>query len=90
MELWSVWWVWMSAAVVLAILEVVIPGYIFLGFAAGAAFVGAILLLGLGGLTLPWALLVFAAFSLVSFIALRKIFGIHHGQVKIWDRDIND
>lgn len=90
MELWSVWWVWMSAAVVLAILEVIVPGYIFLGFAAGAAFVGGILLLGIGGLTLPWALLVFAVFSLVSFIALRKIFGIRHGQVKIWDRDIND
>ncbi|MFT5744346.1 MAG: hypothetical protein ACI86S_002427 [Paracoccaceae bacterium] len=90
MDLWSVWWVWMSVAVVLAIVEVIVPGYIFLGFAAGAAFVGAILLLGLGGLTLPWALLIFAFFSLIAFVLLRKVFGIRHGQVKIWDRDIND
>lgn len=91
MENWfNEWWVWMAAAVVLAILEVLVPGYIFLGFAIGAFFVGLALVMGLVGFTLPWALVVFAVLSLISFLVLRKVFGIRHGQVKIWDRDIND
>lgn len=91
MESWfNDWWVWASAAVILAILEVVIPGYIFLGFAIGALLMGAVVWLAVVGFTLPWALVCFAVFSLIAFLALRRIFGIRHGQVKIWDRDIND
>ena len=88
--IWSLWWVWISAAVVLAILEVMVPGYIFLGFAVGAAFMGIMIALGISGFSLPWALVIFAVLSLVAYLAMRKIFGIRHGQVKIWDRDIND
>ncbi|NBD28832.1 MAG: hypothetical protein GVY31_02195 [Alphaproteobacteria bacterium] len=84
------WWVWMAAAVALAILEVIAPGYIFLGFALGAFFMGGMVGLGLAGFSLPWALVVFAVLSLVAFLALRRFFGIRNGQVKIWDRDIND
>ena len=40
MSLWSLWWVWMVGALALAILEVLAPAQIFLGFAAGAAGVG--------------------------------------------------
>ncbi len=84
------WWVWMSAALAMATLEVIVPGYIFLGFAAGAFFVGAMLLIGITGLSLPWMLVVFAVLSLIAFLALRKVFGLKNGQVKIWDRDINE
>ena len=35
--LWAEWWVWMCVAVIFAILEVVIPVWVFLGFAIGAA-----------------------------------------------------
>ena len=38
---WSLWWVWMVGALLLAILEVMAPAQIFLGFAIGAAGVGA-------------------------------------------------
>ena len=86
---WTVWWVWMAAAFGLAILEVIVPGYIFLGFAAGALVVGAIVGVGIT-MGLAGSLVVFAALSLVAFIALRKVFGLRHGQVKIWDKDIND
>lgn len=90
MALWQLWWVWMSAAVVLATLEVLAPGYIFLGFATGALAVGAVLLVGipLGGV--PLTLLAFAVASLVSYLLMRRVFGIKGGSVKIWDRDIND
>ena len=90
MPLWTEWWVWMSAALALATLEVLVPGWIFLGFAAGAAAMGVLLLLGLTGLSLPVTLVIFAVLSLVAYLAMRRIFGLRHGQVKIWDRDINE
>ena len=90
MILWSAWWVWMIAGAILAILEIVIPGFILLGFAIGAALVGILLWIGLLGGSLAMLLLVFAVASLVAWLALRKIVGVRHGQVKVWDRDIND
>ena len=90
MPLWSEWWVWMSAALALATLEVIIPGYIFLGFAIGALVMGVLLLLGVTGLSLPILLVVFAVLSLIAYLAMRRIFGLKTGQVKVWDRDIND
>ena len=90
MPLWSLWWVWMSAAVVLATLEVLLPGYIFLGFAIGAVVVGAGLGVGLLGGSLPALLLVFALASLAAWYGLRRTMGVRDSQVKIWDRDINE
>lgn len=90
MALWSEWWVWMSAALALATLEVIVPGYIFLGFALGALVMGVLLLLGLTGLSLPIMLVIFALLSLAAYFLFRRIFGLKNGQVKIWDRDIND
>lgn len=84
------WWVWMSAALALATLEVLVPGYIFLGFALGAFGMGLILFVGLTGLSLPWMLVIFAVLSLLAFLALRRFFALKTGQVKIWDRDINE
>lgn len=90
MELWSEWWVWMSAALALATLEVLVPGYIFLGFAIGAFILGLGQLIGLTGLGLPLTLVIFAALSLIAFLLLRRYFRLKSGQVKVWDRDIND
>lgn len=84
------WWVWMSAALLLATAEVIIPGWIFLGFAIGALVMGVLLLLGLSGLSLPITLVVFAALSLVAYLGLRWAFGLKKGQVTLFDRDIND
>ncbi|MGR3758881.1 hypothetical protein ACUXV3_01910 [Roseobacteraceae bacterium NS-SX3] len=102
--LWSLWWVWGAAALLLAILEVLVPGFIFLGFAIGAAAV-ALLLLAAGsgwglpgvlmaltgsGWGLPVLLLGFAVLSLAAWLALRRLFALPKGQVKTFDRDIND
>ena len=43
--IWS-WWIWLAGAVVLAIVEMLVPGYLFLGFALGAAATGLVLLAG--------------------------------------------
>lgn len=90
MTLWQEWWVWMVAGAVLAILEVLIPGFILLGFAIGAGITGALLWLGVLGGSLAVLLLVFGVSSLIAWLALRSLVGVRHGQVKIWDRDIND
>ena len=90
MALWQLWWVWLTAGVVLAILEVAIPGFIFLGFAGGAVLTGLGIWLGLIGGTLPALLLVFAVASLGAWAALRAIFAHKHSQAKIWEKDIND
>ncbi|MCK0095840.1 hypothetical protein MWU60_09680 [Yoonia sp. F2084L] len=90
MPLWTEWWVWMSGALILATLEVLIPGYIFLGFAIGAAMMGLLILFGVSASGLALTLVVFAVLSLISYIAMRKYFGLKTGQVKIWDTDVND
>lgn len=84
------WWVWMSAALLLATAEVIIPGWIFLGFAIGALVMGALLLIGVAGLSLPITLVIFAVLSLLSYICLRWFFGLKTGQVTLFERDIND
>ncbi|WP_428924631.1 hypothetical protein [Marinibacterium sp. SX1] len=86
----TLWWVWGAAALVLGILEVLVPGFVFLGFAIGAAAV-ALLLLNLGlVLSLPLLLLVFAALSLLAWIVLRRAFALPRGQVTRFHDDIND
>jgi len=94
--IWTVWWVWLSAALVLAILEVLAPGFILIGFAVGAAVVGIFLAIGgsvgawLMG-SLPATLLLFAICSLVAWFVLRRVVGVRKSQVKIWDdKDVND
>ncbi len=88
--LWYEWWPWLSAAVGLGILEVILPGYIFLGFAFGAAATGALLSVGVTQLSVQWLIVIFALASLAAYLVMRKIFGLRAGQVKIWDRDINE
>ncbi|WP_299371223.1 hypothetical protein [uncultured Tateyamaria sp.] len=91
-ELWTLWWIWIVAALVLGIIEIFVPVFVFLGMAVGAVVVGVGLAFGLLGwiATLPVLLLVFAVASVIAAVALRSALGVRRGQVKIWDRDIND
>jgi len=90
--IWAIWWVWIIAALLLATLEVVAPAQIFLGFAVGALGVGLALWGGLLGLasSLPLTVLVFAVLSLAAWIAIRRMVGVRKGQVKVWEKDINE
>ena len=90
--MWATWWIWLIGAVVLGIVEVLAPIQIFLGFAVGAALTGLALLVGMPGLaaSLPLTLVVFAALSLVAWIMTRKVLGVRPGQIKKFDRDINE
>lgn len=88
--IWATWWAWVVAGFVLGIFEVAVPGFIFLGFAIGAVVTGALIWAGILGANLPFLVLAFAVASLAGWAALRQLFGVRKGQVKIWDRDIND
>lgn len=86
--LWQLWWVWLAAALGLAILEIIAPGFIFLGFAIGAAMVALLVLLPLG-LGLVALLVIFAATSLIAWIVLRRLFRSADDQTRIFHEDIN-
>lgn len=88
-QIWTVWWAWIVLGVVLGVIEIVIPGYIFVGFAIGAGLTGVLVGLGISA-GLPLLLLIFAILSLLAWLALRRLMGKREGQVKVWDRDIND
>ena len=83
------WWAWVVLGFALGVLEILSPGYIFLGFAIGAVITGILVGLGLP-VGLPFLILIFAVVSVVAWLGLRRTVGVRDGQVKIWDRDIND
>jgi inner membrane protein len=86
----AVWWVWMVAGVALAVLEVIAPGFIFLGFAIGAVVTGGLVGLGALGANVPLTVLVFALLSAGAFLVLRRVVGVTKSQKKVWTKDIND
>ncbi|WP_170403349.1 NfeD family protein [Ruegeria arenilitoris] len=87
---WLTWWVWLAAALALGILEVALPGFIFLGFAIGAAITGILLVIPGLAPNLPVLLFIFATLSLIAWLVLRRMFALPHGQVRTFDHDIND
>jgi len=90
MGLLSVWWAWVVAGFALGVLEVLAPGFIFVGFAIGAVLTGILVGLGVLGQNVALLLLVFALLSLAAWAITRRLVGTRKGQVKLWDRDIND
>lgn len=85
----TLWWVWICIALGVGILELLAPGFIFLGFAVGALAMAAIVAL----FTIPniTALLaIFAVLSLIAWIALRAAFRKQSSGARIVTRDINE
>ena len=89
-EFWTVWWVWVVFGVALAVLEVLVPGFVFLGFAISAVMVGVLVAIGLIGGNVPVLVLIFAVLALAAFVVLRRVVGVTKEQVKVWDKDINE
>ncbi|QRZ13000.1 hypothetical protein JWJ88_10540 [Paracoccus methylovorus] len=87
---WANGWIWIIAALILAALELVLPGWFFLGLAGAVLLMGLALVLGLWGGGLPWALVVTAILTGVIWLVLRRVFGKNRGEVRRWTRDIND
>jgi inner membrane protein len=83
------WWAWVILGFALGVLEVLVPGFIFLGFAIGAVVTGVLVGIGISA-SLPALILIFAVTSVLAWLVLRRVVGVREGQVKVWDRDIND
>jgi membrane protein implicated in regulation of membrane protease activity len=87
---WTTWWAWVAAGFALGVLEVILPGYVFLGFAVGAVLTGGLVGLGVLGGNMAFAVMVFAVLSLGAWFLLRRLLGGGNRAVKLWHRDIND
>jgi membrane protein implicated in regulation of membrane protease activity len=93
--LWNQYWVWFALALLLGVFEILMPGYILLGFALAAGAMGIVFAAGIwpAGMmadSLPITLSVYGVVSLVTWLGLRHYFGRRDGQVKVWDKDINE
>ena len=88
--MWEGGWTWIVIGLVLAALELLAPGYVFLGIAIACGLMGLVLLSGLITPSLPVLLLMIAILSGLVWVILRRLIGVREGQVRIWDRDIND
>lgn len=85
----SLWWVWICIALALGVIELLLPGFIFLGFAIGALLMAGIVAV-FSGIGVPALLALFAILSLVAWIILRMAFRSQSSGARIVTRDIND
>lgn len=85
-----IWWAWILAGLAIGAVELLVPGYAFVGFGLGALMTGGLVWAGMLGASVAAQLAVFALLSVGFWIALRRILGLRPGQVKRIDRDINE
>lgn len=85
----SIWWVWICAALALGVVELLAPGYIFLGFALGALAM-AVVVFVMPATNVPALLAMFAILSLIGWIILRILFRRQSSGARIVTRDINE
>jgi len=85
----NIWWVWIAFGLALAVVEVLAPGFIFLGFALGAVAMALIVLVS-APLDASLALALFGGLSLIAWIALRVIFRNQRSGARFIKHDIND
>jgi len=85
----QVWWVWVCISLALGVIELLVPGTIFLGFALGALGM-AVLVYVLPMSGVPALLAVFAFLSLISWIVLKMVFRRQSSGARVVTRDINE
>ena len=85
----SLWWVWICIALALGAVELLAPGFIFLGFGLGALAMAGVVLLA-PGINIPALLALFAVLSLIAWIILRMGFRKQSSGARIVTKDIND
>ena len=85
----TLWWVWVCVALAVGILELLAPGFIFLGFALGALAMAAIVSL-FSFSNIPAMLALYAILSLLAWIGLRVAFRKQSSGARIVTSDINE
>ncbi|NNK15342.1 MAG: hypothetical protein HKP51_00395 [Sulfitobacter sp.] len=101
----SLWWVWICIALGLGVIELLAPGFIFLGFAIGAVIMAGIVavvsrtettVISLNDIAIfdttniAALLAVFAIVSLGAWIVLKAAFRKQSSGARIVTHDIND
>lgn len=88
-DMLSYWWVWICVALALGVVELLAPGFIFLGFAIGALAM-AVMVFVLPATNIPALLAMFAILSLIGWVLLRILFRHQSSDARIVTQDIND
>ncbi|MBM1814511.1 NfeD family protein [Pseudosulfitobacter pseudonitzschiae] len=86
----GIWWVWLAVAIALGVVEVLLPVFIFLGFALGALAMAAIVGLVTPAIGVAPAMALFAGLSLLAWIVLRLAFRRQSSGARRVMHDIND
>ena len=77
MIFFQAWWLWIGFGLILGILEVLLTGFILLGFGLGAVLTGLVILTGIV-MTLPQTFLVFAVFLPKKQFDIFSFSTVHH------------
>jgi membrane protein implicated in regulation of membrane protease activity len=89
MAIIETWWAWVAFGIVLMLLELMMPSYLFLGFGFGAIVTGITLALGMT-MSAQYLMLLFSIASLISWVLLRQVFKLPKENVQTSDQGIND
>ncbi len=89
MAIIETWWAWVAFGIVLMLLELMMPSYLFLGFGFGAIVTGITLALGMT-MSEQYLMLLFSIASLISWVLLRQVFKLPKENVQTFDQGIND
>ena len=89
MAIIETWWAWVAFGIVLMLLELMMPSYLFLGFGFGAIVTGITLALGMT-MSARYLMLLFSIASLISWVLLRQVFKLPKENVQTFDQDLND
>lgn len=85
----TLWWVWICVALALGVVELLAPGFIFLGFAIGALAM-AVIVFVMPATNVPALLAMFALCSLIGWIVLRIVFRRQSSGARVVTEDINE
>ncbi len=89
MAIIETWWAWVAFGIVLMLLELMMPSYLFFGFGFGAIVTGITLALGMT-MSAQYLMLLFSIASLISWVLLRQVFKLPKENVQTFDQGIND
>lgn len=83
-------WLWIIAGLLIALAELVLPGWFLLGIGLSTLAMGVLILVGVWTGSLPAALVITALMSGVAWLLLSRFARGSRGTQRVWHRDIND
>ena len=78
--IWLNGWLWIAAALILAALELLAPGWVFIGLAAAVGLMGVLMLSDIWSAGLPVTLIVTGILASIVWLILRRVAGRRRGE----------